>query len=286
MARIRSVHPGLWTDESFVSITMAARLLAIGVWNECDDQGAFEWKPLTLKMRLLPADNVDVAALLAELESADIVRSYQVAGKKYGAVRNFAKYQRPKKPNSIYPMTDELRTYAGHSASSSEPDTDDDGPGSPPVPHQFPTAGEKSPQMEEGGWNKEEEGGSTISSVEPFISAPDPSPPAAQATKSDPRGARLSENWEPSEQDRAFAIANGLNPDRIRDEFRDYWIAQPGKSGRRSDWSATFRNRVRQCVERRRSPIDARSARPAINGATQLRREAEARGEKLAEIPW
>ena len=46
MARIRSVHPGLWTDEAFVSVSMTARLLAIGLWNQCDDQGAFEWKPI------------------------------------------------------------------------------------------------------------------------------------------------------------------------------------------------------------------------------------------------
>jgi hypothetical protein len=32
MPRIRSVHPGLFTDEAFVTVSMAARVLLIGVW--------------------------------------------------------------------------------------------------------------------------------------------------------------------------------------------------------------------------------------------------------------
>lgn len=37
MARIRSIHPGLYTDESFATLTMAARVLIIGIWNHADD---------------------------------------------------------------------------------------------------------------------------------------------------------------------------------------------------------------------------------------------------------
>ena len=70
MARIRSIHPGLWTDEAFVSLTPYSRLLFMGIWTECDDMGSFEWSPLKLKMRLLPADNIDAGELLAELEAA------------------------------------------------------------------------------------------------------------------------------------------------------------------------------------------------------------------------
>lgn len=143
MARIRSVHPGLFTDEAFVSLSPMARLMLIGLWTECDDKGAFEWKPVSLKMRLLPADNADATALLAELETADTVKKYTVDGREYGAVRNFGKYQRPKKPNSLYPMPDEFRTYARSGGSSSE--LDDGEPGT------VPKKSEISPQMEDGG---------------------------------------------------------------------------------------------------------------------------------------
>jgi hypothetical protein len=163
MGRIRSIHPGLWTDEAFVSVSMTARLLAIGIWNECDDQGAFEWKPLQLKMRLLPADNADVAALLEELRSAGLIQPYTVGDRRYGAVRNFGKFQRPKKPNSVHPMPAEMKTYARSERQDSEPG-DDEAPSvanqsptsSEPVPNQFPTSGEIPPQMEDGGGRREE----------------------------------------------------------------------------------------------------------------------------------
>lgn len=137
MSRIRSVHPGLWTDEEFVTLSPFARLLFMGLWNECDDKGTFEWKPLTIKMRLLPADNIDVAALLTEIEAVGAIRQYEIDGKKYGAVRNFCRFQRPKKPNDVYPVTPEIRNYCGMVSEA--------------LPNQFPTSGEISPQMEDGG---------------------------------------------------------------------------------------------------------------------------------------
>lgn len=113
MSRIRSVHPGLWTDERFVSVSPLARLLFIGIWNECDDQGSFAWSPVTIKMRLLPADNCDASDLLDELVASGSIMRYEIDGRHYGAVRNFTRYQRPKKPNSIHPQTDEVRNWCG-----------------------------------------------------------------------------------------------------------------------------------------------------------------------------
>lgn len=140
MARIRSVHPGLFTDDNYMGLSPLARLLVIGVWCESDDQGIFEWRPRTLKARLLPADNVDIEALLAELVDGQFVTPFTSGGRNYGAVRNFRKYQRPKKPNSIHPLPVEYRTYVALCEDGSEP-----------VPHQFPTEGENPPQMEDVG---------------------------------------------------------------------------------------------------------------------------------------
>lgn len=165
MARIRSVHPGLFTDEAFMEASPHARLLLIGLWTEADDQGVFEWKPLTLKARILPVDAVDIPVLLAELEALNFIRGYEHNGRRYGAVRNFRRYQRPKKPNAAHFIPAELRTYVALDEESSEP-TDDETPPSPPkseptrvdpppVRNQFSTGGEKSPQMEDGGRRKE-----------------------------------------------------------------------------------------------------------------------------------
>lgn len=147
MARIRSVHPSLFTDEAWVSCSPLARLLYIGLWTDADDQGVFEWKPLQIKMRLLPGDTADAPALLAELSDAGLVAAFDAGGKRYGAIKLFRKYQRPKKPNALHPLPPEWREYVHLGDASSEPDGDDDDA----VPNRFPTEGEKCPQMEDGG---------------------------------------------------------------------------------------------------------------------------------------
>lgn len=136
MARIRSTFPGQWTDEDFVECQPLSRLLAIGLRNEADDQGVFEWKPVGLKMRLMPADNADIGVLLADLEAHHQVKRFTVDGRTYGAIRNFVKFQKPKKPTKVHPLPAELWDWvrmdlwgATRKKVGSEPDADqqDDG---------------------------------------------------------------------------------------------------------------------------------------------------------------
>lgn len=149
MARIRSIHPGIFTDEAWAGISIAARWLGQGIMTEADDYGVFEWKPLQIKMRIFPADNQDVPALLAELERAGIVQRFTVNGREYGAARNFCRYQRPRKPKSIYPMTDEIRTFVAWSGDGAEPEADEEET-VPKKSEPVPQKSEKSPQMEDG----------------------------------------------------------------------------------------------------------------------------------------
>lgn len=137
MARIRSIHPGLFTDEAFMTASTSARLLIVGIWTEAWDDGVFEWKPVSLKARLFPADNVNIASLLSELSDLNFIREFSVGDRKYGAIRNFRKFQRPKKPNSSDVLPDELRIYVAIDSVSS-----------PPVTHQFGSGSENPPQME------------------------------------------------------------------------------------------------------------------------------------------
>lgn len=166
MSRIRSIHPGLWTDEAFVGLSPCARLLFIGIWNECDDKGLFVWSPLKLKMRIMPADNIDAAALLAEIEETGQIRKYEIDGKVYGAVRNFGKFQRPKKPNTVHPSTSEILAFAGHGGEITQLNRSK-------VPHQFPTSGEKPSQRKEEGGRREdiEPNGSVVSASETPLTA-------------------------------------------------------------------------------------------------------------------
>lgn len=93
MAKIRGIKPDTWTDEKFVSVPPLARLLFIGMWNYCCDNGHVEGSPLQLKMRILPVDNCDVAELIeALIEQGLVVR---IGG--YLKVPNLPLHQRPDK---------------------------------------------------------------------------------------------------------------------------------------------------------------------------------------------
>jgi hypothetical protein len=132
MSRIRSIHPGQWRDADFVECSFAARLLAVALRNDADDQGIFEWRPKQIKINCFPADDVNIDDLLGELITFNIVKSFDHAGKKFGAIRNFRRYQRPKKPNHIHFLPPELVTFVGHQEDGGEPVGNRFGAGSEP----------------------------------------------------------------------------------------------------------------------------------------------------------
>lgn len=148
MSRIRSVHPGLFTDETFVSLSDAAQIFYVGLWTEADDQGLFEWKPLTLKMRLRPCSNSPVDPLLDELIAGNAIKRIMLNGKAYGAIRNFRKYQKPKYPNAVHPIDDDTRKYVALCPAIPETEC--------VQRSEFPQNGEKSALLE-GGVEDEEE---------------------------------------------------------------------------------------------------------------------------------
>jgi hypothetical protein len=146
MARIRSVHPSLFTDDNFMELSSDAKLMLIGVWTEAFDDGVFAWKPKGIKARILPAENCDAEALLVELVDNGFIQRFEHDGKRFAVIRNFRKFQRPKSPNSSGVLPDELRTFVGLEPAVSEP-----------LPKDFPNASEIRPQMEDGGDKVEEE---------------------------------------------------------------------------------------------------------------------------------
>lgn len=72
----------------------------------------------------------------------------------------------------------------------------------------------------------------------------DASPPARPAV-----GTRLPVAWFADETDRGYARERSFTEDEINDteeDFRDFWIAKPGRDGRKLDWRATWRRWVRE----------------------------------------
>lgn len=58
---------------------------------------------------------------------------------------------------------------------------------------------------------------------------------------------RLPADWEPSEKEIEFCKKERpeLNPLIVAARFKDHWIAEGGAKGRKADWTATWRNWVR-----------------------------------------
>jgi hypothetical protein len=95
-----------------VELTPWARLLFVGLWCEADRAGRLVDKPKQLKIHLFPVDNVDVEALLAEIEAQGLIIRYSVQGERFIQVRNFCKHQTPhvKEAESTRPAPDEHQT--------------------------------------------------------------------------------------------------------------------------------------------------------------------------------
>jgi len=65
--------------------------------------------------------------------------------------------------------------------------------------------------------------------------------------KKSARGARLPDQWQPSQGLLSWAMTErtDLDMQKVIDSFTDYWRAKPGQAGCKLDWDATFRNWVR-----------------------------------------
>lgn len=100
--RIRTIKPEFWTDKKVASLSYLARLLFIGLWNLCDDEGRFLADPRIIKGSLFPLDDKttteDVAGALSELSVRAHVLLTELDGEKYGCCPNFVKHQRINRP--------------------------------------------------------------------------------------------------------------------------------------------------------------------------------------------
>jgi hypothetical protein len=84
------------------------------------------------------------------------------------------------------------------------------------------------------------------------------------------RGSLIDSNWNLSLEERQYAIALGLDPDRTADEFRDYWIAKTGQGAVKADWSATWRNWCRRAQDYGRQKSTNGAVNGHANGSSQL----------------
>lgn len=96
MARIRTIKPDFWTDGNMVKLSPFARLLYIGMWNfTLCDHGHVADDAMKLKLQILPMDNIDIEALLAEIMAQGrVVRVADGDGRTYLLVKRFEDHQK------------------------------------------------------------------------------------------------------------------------------------------------------------------------------------------------
>lgn len=95
MARIRTIKPDFWTDGNMVKLSPFARLLYIGMWNfTMCDHGHLADDAMKLKLQVLPMDNVDIEALIAEIMDAGRVVRVEADGRSYLLVKRFEDHQK------------------------------------------------------------------------------------------------------------------------------------------------------------------------------------------------
>lgn len=99
MPRIRSTKPEFWTDSKIVRLSPMARLLFMGSWNFADDHGCLAPDALQLKLQVLPADDVDADALVAELFDLGLFEALRSEdGRDFWHIANWSKHQRINRP--------------------------------------------------------------------------------------------------------------------------------------------------------------------------------------------
>lgn len=108
MARIRSIKPDFFMHDGLAELSLAHRLLFIGLWTQADREGRLEDRPARIKAAVLPYDQVDVDQMLDDLARHGFVVRYEVDGVGLIQVTKFSEHQLPhhKEPPSVLPAMD------------------------------------------------------------------------------------------------------------------------------------------------------------------------------------
>lgn len=240
MARIRTIKPEFPLSETIGELSRDARLLFIQLWTIADDSGKSRASSRVLASLLYPFDydaRDQMDSWLAELADKDLVRLYEIDGTRYLWIPKWLKHQKIDHPSrsKIPDFREDSRVLARVSAPDLGPRTKDKGP----------SKKERTPY------------GVPKKDAPPPASPPDGNPQPderegadATAPEKAAQGRRLPEDWTPGDEGAAFARELGLDPDRVFQAFRDYWLAQAGAKGRKADWPATWRNWCRKDAER------------------------------------
>lgn len=106
MARIRTVKPEFWSSEQIMECSRNARLLFIGMWNFCDDEGRMPFKPRQIKAQVFPGDDLsadEILGMLRELSGNGLIQIYTIEEQDYLQVTGWQHQRIDKRQPAKYP---------------------------------------------------------------------------------------------------------------------------------------------------------------------------------------
>ena len=106
MARLRTIKPDFWDDETLAHTSRDARLLFIGLWNFSDDFGVVRGQPAWLKSKILPYEDIQSTEILEWLKELEAppgrwIVPFMANGETFYWIRSFLKHQRIDKPSKL-----------------------------------------------------------------------------------------------------------------------------------------------------------------------------------------
>lgn len=235
MARARNIKPALFKNEILGVADPFLTLLFESLWCLADREGRLEDRPLRIKAETFPyRENMDVNVYLTELERLEFICRYVVDGVAVIQVENFLKHQNPHKTEKASELPEKPMKSDGCLLTVKEPLNN----GSCPAD-------------------------SLLLIPDSLVLINSASAPETQAPKEkkEALATRLQNDWVPSDDNKLFCKTErpDISIDATANQFRDYWIAKPGKDGRKLDWDAVWRNWVRSA---RSSGIRASPTKP------------------------
>lgn len=104
MARQRIIKPDFWQDEKIATVSYAARLLYIGLWNCSDDFGVVRGSPVYLRNNIFPYDEsmtLDLlSATIKELEDLKRIILFKNNNETYYYLPKFLEHQYIQRPST------------------------------------------------------------------------------------------------------------------------------------------------------------------------------------------
>lgn len=76
LAKVRALHPDIFSDEDVADVSIASRWLFAGMWCYACDNGHLADKPKQIKRWIFATDDVSAADLLRELEGVELIERY------------------------------------------------------------------------------------------------------------------------------------------------------------------------------------------------------------------